>query len=267
MRNVAGIDLGSSWETTGSAILSFNDAGWHSCTLETIAWPASPCDPEAMANAIVSFALRHDVCAIGLDGPSGWRDSKVPGSFVGRECERLTLTPGKTGTFGVVKPGTWISWIQRSIDVFDHLLATGCALLVDTPDSLRLPSPPTGKFFVLESFPTSTWRKSGLDSLPGHGIDLETIQRFGSRLREAFGLPASAVPSESHGKRAHDHLQALVSALPAAALVGGPCRAIPSGLSGRIITSYQESPTHRAEGIIWDAAPIRALNRTSSNIC
>ena len=68
MRSVLGVDLGSSWHSMGSAVLSFNDTRWTSCTLGVIAWPATICEPTAIADAILAFALNNN-----MDGPQGWR--------------------------------------------------------------------------------------------------------------------------------------------------------------------------------------------------
>ena len=62
MRSVLGVDLGSSWDSTGSAVLSFDDARWISCTPGAIAWPESICD----AAAIVAFTLKNNIYAISL---------------------------------------------------------------------------------------------------------------------------------------------------------------------------------------------------------
>ena len=115
MQSVLGIDLGLSWRSTGSAVLSFAGDLWLSCTLGPIVWPETECDPASIASSIIEFALTNRVAAVGLDGPQGWRDPLGAGTFVGRECERLTRTPGKTGAFGISIPGTWIRWIQSSI--------------------------------------------------------------------------------------------------------------------------------------------------------
>jgi len=262
MRSVLGVDLGSRWQTIGSAVLSFDDTQWVRCTIGAIAWPTSPCDAEAIADTILSFALKSDISAISLDGPQGWRDPATPGAFVGRECERVTRTPGKTGTFGVAVPRTWIHWIQCSIEVFDRLLRAEDAVLANSPESHGPTTLPDGKFYVLECFPTSTWRQAGLRPLPGHGIDVQTIKRFTGDLQAAFSLP-DIVTGSAHNQGEHDNLQALVAALPAAGLLGGSCRAVPKGLPARMIAGLGEIPRHRVEGIIWDAMPLLQQGRSS----
>jgi len=262
MQKVLGVDLGSHWKSIGTAILAFDAAGWIACKPEAIAFPKTACSPASIADQILSFALQSQICAISLDGPQGWRDPATQGRFVGRECERLTRTPGKTGTFGVAKPRTWVEWIRCSIEVFDRLLSTGRADLANAPDVTRLSMPPVGKFWLLECFPTSTWRQAGLRPLPGHSADLLTMQRAATALKDAFALPEMF--SEGIREAAdHDNLQAVVAALPAAALVGGPCRAVPSGLPATVIDAREDVPAHRAEGIIWDAEPCHWQSSTS----
>jgi len=258
MRSVLGIDLGLQWRSIGSAVLSFDDIHWVSCTPGAVVWPETVCDPSTIAGVIVEFALKNKICAISLDGPQGWRDPDAPGGFVGRECERLTRTPGKTGKFGVAIPGTWLRWIRASVEVFDRLLGTQHAMLANSTESDFLTAPPVGRFYVLECFPTSTWRQAELRALPGHRADMSTIQRCAGALGDAFGLP-EIFPSRIRHQVDHDNLQAVVAALPAAGLLGGPCQAVPKGLPARMIPARNAMPAHRAEGIIWDAMP--ALDR------
>ena len=189
MNSVLGIDLGLSWQSTGSAVVSFDGDLWLRCTLGPIVWPETECNAGSIAASVVEFALRNRIAAVSFDGPQGWRDPVGAGTFVGRECERLTRTPGKTGTFGVSIPGTWIHWIRSSIHVFDALLDSGHAIMASGAEQQLMPPLPEGSFYVLECFPTSTWRSAGLQSLPGHHIDLPTVWRFAQNLQMAFGLP------------------------------------------------------------------------------
>ena len=46
-----------------------------------------------------------------------------------------------------------------------------------------------------------------------------------------------------------------MAALPAAALVGGPCEAIPRGEPGVKQSTIGDSPEHWVEGLIWDSRP------------
>jgi hypothetical protein len=250
---VAGIDLGLDWPTLGSAMMSFAGAQWLHWYLGPIQWPSSRCVPETIVAAIVEFALGNNVSAISLDGPQGWRDPFAASSFVGRECERVTKTPGKTGTFGLSIPSTWLRWICSSIKVFDLLLSSGYGILAPNDSGSPLQRPPTGKFYVLECFPTSTWRSAGLSPMPGHHISPPEIAQYLRRIQERFGLPELG-ESEYRSSATHDNVQALVAALPAAALLGAPCRPLARGFPARMLV-HPGFPDHRIEGIIWDTEP------------
>ena len=119
--SVLAIALGSSWSTMGSAVIRIENRAWVDCETAVIQWPAYACNPRVIADAILDFAVRQGVCHQSR-WPAGWRDPAVPGRFVGRECERITRTPGKTAVFGVAKPRTWLRWIQCCIEAFDLLL-------------------------------------------------------------------------------------------------------------------------------------------------
>ena len=69
------------------------------------------------------------------------------------------------------------------------------------------------------------------------------IAAHAARLRAAYGLPAGAQPA------GHDDLQALVAALPAVGLLGGPATPVPHGRPPRLVGGV------RVEGLIWDACP------------
>lgn len=91
-----------------------------------------------------------------------------------------------------------------------------------------------------------------------HHIDFATIQRFALTLQKCLELRSETVPQNPSGAD-HDNLQAIVAALPAAGLTGGPCRAIPNGIPARYIAARNRTPAHRVEGIIWDATPLTNL--------
>ena len=61
---------------------------------------------------------------------------------------------------------------------------------------------------------------------------------------EVYSLPSSAIT------RNHDHLQAVVAALPAIGLLGGPARVHARGEAARLVDGVL------VEGFIWDAAPV-----------
>ena len=248
-RSVLGIDMACSWANLGSAILEFSEGRWSASATGVVTPSSAICDPRAVANQIDRIASSTGCSAVGIDGPQGWRDPLANRSFVGRLCEWETHTPGKTGTYNKVYPGTLLSWITFSISVFDHLLANGRAILANNP-ARELERLPEGRYYLLECFPTSTWRSTALAPLKGHAMRASEVEAFAERLREAYGLPKSVVIDH------HDNLQAIVCCLPAAGLVGGPCKAIPRGEPARI-QAGKGFPNHRVEGLIWDGIPLR----------
>ena len=219
-RCVLGIDLACrSWDDIGSALVAFGDGRFRDAVPGVLAWPTEALTPTAVARCIDVFARDHDVAAVSIDGPQAWRDPTTPSSRpgVGRACEYETRTPGKTGTRGVACPSTFLRWIKFSIDVFAELLSRPDVALVNDRAGDIEPRP--AGYWLMECFPTSTWRTSGLDVLPGHRrAPADVVERFARRLVAAYGLPSSAVTSD------HDDLQAVVSTLPAVGLLGGPAR-------------------------------------------
>lgn len=233
---VLGVDLASArWADNGSAVIEFDSGGFVSVTTPAIVWPNSPLTPAALAASIHDFCASNEISAVALDGPQGWRDpstaSTEPG--VGRRCEWLCKTQGKTGVHPRTYPSTQRGWIEFCIGVFDELLHTHGATLFEGRRRRGLQ--------IMECFPTSTWRASGLQPLPGKGKK-PALAPFVTSLRRAYRLPPFQV-------RSHDDLQAVVAALCAAGAMRGPCRAVAHGVPARTVG------THRAEGLIWDALP------------
>jgi hypothetical protein len=248
---VLGVDLASrSWKDNGSALISFEGRppGWVEARTDVVRWPALPLSPQAMAQVLDAYALEHGVSALSIDGPQGWRD---PGAGVrkgvGRWCEYQARTPGKTGELGRVYPQNYAGWVSFSISVFAHLLELGRVQLVNDPASARLEPLPAGQYWLLECFPSSTWRAAGLKPLPGHAkAPPPVVAQHAAQLQARFGLPMGALTDH------HDHLQAVVAALPAAALLGGPCAPVARGVPAEVVATT--AGEHRVEGIIWDAA-------------
>ena len=233
---VLGVDLASAtWADNGSAVIEFDASRFLSVVTPAITWPIGALTPAALAAAISEFCTRHDVSAVALDGPQGWRDPHTPSTEpgVGRRCEWLCKTQGKTGVHPRTYPSTQRGWIEFSVSVFDELLHSHGARLFEGKRQRSLQ--------VMECFPTSTWRASGLKPLPGKGKK-PALASFVSALRRAYRLPPFTV-------RSHDDLQAVVAALCAAGTVGGPCRAVAHGVPARAVDG------HRVEGFIWEARP------------
>jgi Protein of unknown function (DUF429) len=253
IRRALGIDLASSsWASVGSATVAFDDAGaFTEVVAGTIAWPAVPLTPRALADAIDLFVRRHRICAVAMDGPQGWRDPETPVGTpgVGRRCEYECRTQGKTGIHPRTYPGTQSAWIEFCVAVFAELLSKPGVVLAD-PVAL----PPGGaSYLLLECFPTSAWRSSGLSALPAK-TKKPDLSPYVRALRKAYRLPRCA-------PRSHDDLQAVVAALAAAAAARGPGRAIPRGAPATLV-AQPDGSVLRVEGYIWDVAPtaIRATH-------
>lgn len=245
-RKVLGIDVASAkWSSNGSATIEFDDSKgiFTQVVAGAISWPTTKLTSEALADAIDEFARRDGVCAVSLDGPQGWRDPatdpQTPG--VGRRCEYLCRTQGKTGSYPRTYPGNQRQWIEFSIEVFAHLLAKpGVALA----NSATWEAP--AAYAVLECFPTSAWRSSGLAPLPGKNSKPQ-LEEYVSSLEAAYRLPASSIAT-------HDDLQAVVAALTGVGVVGGPASAVPQGIPSTIVSDPHGS--RRVEGFIWNVTPL-----------
>jgi hypothetical protein len=254
--SVLGVDLASRrWDNTGTALLTFtagDEARWEAVEYDVIDWPAASLSPEAMADVIATFAIENGVQAVSLDGPQGWREPEAghrPG--VGRWCEYQVRTQGKTGTYGVTYPATQVGWICFCIEVFEHLTRSGRAGLVNVldPEGIRDPS---RRYYLVECFPTQTWRSSQLVPLPGKNSATPLdVEAWAATLWQRYGFPEGRPWDGSH-----DDLQAVVAALPAAALLGGPCIPAPLGKPGHQLSANGALPPHWVEGLIWDACPL-----------
>jgi hypothetical protein len=236
----------------GSALVWFSSSGTKHCLRvrpQAITWPSgSEIAPDLAADVIDDFARGNGVFAVSLDGPQGWRDPDAPPSQgFGRACEKSAHTPGKTGAYGRTYPRNQVGWISFSIRVFDRLIEHGAAQLANAPGELPYPSPLSGAYLLVECFPTVTWRSSGLAPLPAKRRR-PNIATFASALASRWRLPALG------STLGHDDLQAVVAALPAAALFGAGSP-IDHGVPARVHPSRGAIPAHRVEGIIWDARP------------
>lgn len=241
---VLGVDVASSsWKANGSALIDFDEAGFRRVVPGVIAWPSGPLTPARLADAIDGAARVHSVRAVALDGPHAWRspDRRAEEPGVGRRCEYECRTQGKTGVYPMTYPRNQRPWIELSIGVFDALLARPGVVLADAETTIRNDA----GYVVLECFPTSTWRTSGLPPLPAKG-KRPALPPFSRALAAAYGLPEFVAAS-------HDDLQAVVAALAAVAVAGGPATAIRRGVAAT--TTACESGTRRLEGFIWDAKP------------
>jgi Protein of unknown function (DUF429) len=247
IRKVLGIDLASSkWSAVGSATVEFDEqAGRFTRVVAgAIRWPASPLTSGALADAIDAFARREGSRAVALDGPQGWRDPATPEDApgVGRRCEYECRTQGKTGAHPRTYPSTQRGWIEFCVEVFASLLERPGVALADPATNAR----GARAYVVLECFPTSAWRSSGLRALPAK-IRKPDLTPFLRSLSAAYRLPRARLQS-------HDDLQAVVAALAATAAAGGPAIALPRGVPASLVARADGSPL-RVEGYVWDVQP------------
>jgi hypothetical protein len=167
--------------------------------------------PEAgqCALAIFEFCKEHRVRVVFLDGPQGWKDPESPLPH-SRHCEKVLLTPGKTGTRGFAKPAGFTNFAAFSIGVFAELVRLGGELV-----SSAVVKAPKDGLLVVESFPTSAWRKLGIKPLPGKArAKRSDIQDRLFRLQELLRFRSDREPT-------HDELQAFVAGMAGVSILAG----------------------------------------------
>lgn len=258
VHSVLGIDLASRrWSDNGTAILRFSGGttpAWESLQYGCLSWPGAEIDPVIMSERILSAVSDQGIRVVCLDGPQGWREPGAPQrKGVGRVCEYQTKCQGKTGEYGQAYPRTQKGWIHFCTQVFAHLRDSGRAVVANDVGLVADRSLDDGQFWILETFPTASWRQSGLTPLPAKsrvGRKPEQMLTFVESLRERFHLP-NLIPWTG----THDDLQAIVTALPAVGLLQGPCRVSALGKPGWLVPEDTERPGHWVEGLIWVAQP------------
>jgi hypothetical protein len=155
--------------------------------------------PEAAAFAALLEAFCRDqaVTNLLLDGSQGWRHPHSPIDHM-RLSERVFNTPGKTGLPGQAKPGTYLNYIQFSVDLFQQLrLRHGWELLHGGW------AESAGQRWLVEVFPSAAWPLLGLERLPSKAKVGKKIEPWRSDLTQVTGyrLPDTLT---------HDELQAAV---------------------------------------------------------
>jgi hypothetical protein len=161
---------------------------------------------------LVETAKKFDACRMLIDGPQAWKASN--NGYHARVCERRLATPGKTGLPGTCKPGSYVSFIQFSIELFDALALRGWPRLADVTML-------TGRdHCAIESFPTAAWKRLGTRPLPGKrkARAADVAQRL-KWVCDEFSL---VVPDPV----SHDELQAMVAGVAGTKLEMEGIRAI-----------------------------------------
>ncbi len=250
---VLGVDLAcKSWGDNGTCLLSFETEtqSWDTVILNCVRWPQHELTAQNMAKALHQFIRQEHLAGISLDGPQGWREPNAPARpGVGRLCEYEARCQGKTGEYGITFPRPQFTWIKYCIDVFTHLRNYGGRIPTREEGSNRLEPLSGDEFWLIECFPTSIWRTSGLSVLPGKNRCLRNhidLKPYHGDLTSAYMLP-----NHSTDNSTHDDLQGLVSALPMAALLGAPAVPVPRGNNG-----WKCAEGHWVEGLIWDCKPL-----------
>jgi hypothetical protein len=253
---VLGIDVASAeWSSIGNAVITFDSRSqtFQGVQAGVIRWPTAKLTASVLANALKDYARRNGVCAIALDGPQGWRDPGTPEGTpgVGRRCEYESRTQAKTGVYPMTFPGNQRPWIEFCIDVFAELLEAESVFLAD-PTAPR--SAPSDGYLLVECNPTSAWRASDLVPLPGKSKRPQ-LEPYLVSLARTFGLPPIAASVTRH-----DDVQAVVAAIVATAVVGGPAFPISTGVPSTIAND-RHGVRRRVEGFIWNVRPLIATGR------
>lgn len=157
---------------------------------------ADPPEAQEFAAAVNDFTWAEELDLLLLDGPQGWRHPDSPIEHM-RLSERVFNTPGKTGVPGTAKPGTFLNYIQFSIDTFHYLRVDHdwSLLTEDWADREH-------RRWAVEVYPSVAWSLLGLDRLPGKSrkVDLEPWRESLARVT-GYILPEELT---------HDELQAAV---------------------------------------------------------
>ncbi|MDX1600024.1 MAG: hypothetical protein R3191_00765 [Anaerolineales bacterium] len=196
MGNTLAVDLASRrYRDFGFALRREGDPTVELPTPEDIGLEDPP-EADTFAAALADYARAEGIDVLLLDGPQGWRHPDSPIEHM-RLCERVLNTPGKTGNPGHAKPGTYLNYIQFSIDTFHHLRSDHGWSLVTEDWAAE-----TSTQWAVEVYPSAAWSLLGLDRIPGksRGEDLEPWREALARVT-GYVLPKDMT---------HDELQAAV---------------------------------------------------------
>jgi hypothetical protein len=166
----------------------------------------APIQPEILAGRLHHVCLKRDIRIIMLDGPQAWK-SCSNGCAHSRLSERLLNTAAKTGLPGMVKPSTYRTFAEFSVDVYDSLCRRGWRRLATSGEPTG-----AGDRILVESYPYAAWKSLGLKPLKS-----KRAARV-SHLAEAYAALNSLVPLQVNRPPNHDQLQAIVGGLSGLAL-------------------------------------------------
>ncbi len=167
---------------------------------------SGPVEAEDLAGRLNHLCSIRGIRVLMLDGPQAWKSSHN-GLEHARVSEWHLNTAGKTGLPGMVKPITYRTFSEFSLDVYDALCRRGWKRL-GAHDQ-----PGTGIERVLvESYPWAAWKSLGLKPLPS-----KRRARV-SDLAQSFAALQALVPLTVNRPPNHDQLQAIVGGLPGLAL-------------------------------------------------
>lgn len=163
-------------------------------------------DCETLAGRLNHLCNVRGIRVLMLDGPQAWK-SRSNGLEHARSSEHVLNTAAKTGLPGMVKPFTYRSFAEFSIDVYDALCRRGWQRLATREQPAE-----AGERILVESYPCAAWRALGLKSLPA-----KRRARV-SDLAECFAALNALVGLEVNRPPNHDQLQAIIGGLPGLAL-------------------------------------------------
>ena len=243
---VLGVDLARRWRDNGTAVLRFRPGGAQVGRARgrrlAVRRAAVGQDLAGRVDRFVRARAGRRVPA----EPQGWRD---PGAGREQGAGRARATRGEdAGEGGAAR----------------HVLPRDAATVVRAGDRrVRGAAPPSGRrprqrrggvdargsargYYVLEAFPTSVWRATGLAPLPGKRARRTSPRSpCGSSGRTA--CLARRLPAP-HARRPAGSRRGAAGR----ALLGAPARALPRGVPARAADGGL------VEGLIWDAAPTAA---------
>lgn len=176
---------------------------------EIVSWAqlnGEPLTADTLAGRLNHLCGLRDIRVMMLDGPQAWKSSHNGLAYT-RLSERQLNTPAKTGLPGLVKPGTYRTFAEFCIDVYDALARRGWRRLA----TREQPSASVERILA-ESYPFAAWQALGLKPLPSKR------RAHVSDLAETYAALQTVTPFTVNRPPNHDQLQAIVSGLAGLAL-------------------------------------------------